>query len=308
MDGAEEDSVGADEWGRAVKLEDGDALHVVLAGLAQADVVVERQHPLRGDRGQQRPIEVDLLLQVLGGEELVANATREQSWEGHIQDIGADICVVLDVENEDAVLGGGEHCRHPLDKQGEERRKEPLLGHVLQPHRDAVGQHVICDDGDTQGANSRNAVDAVWREKRNITDIRDQVSVHGQRRSRSPQEIEQACEAVGAPGCEREMHPHSAVNANAFTEENKMKLLKDGNSEISKSSAHTEKVPSKKQQEPASKQTARQPWDGREGSLSSHLQDLTHRSQLVYKAVHGTCWFSQHNTKIIVSKSCLGHN
>lgn len=79
MDGAEEDSVGADEWGRAVKLEDGDALHVVLAGLAQADVVVERQHPLCGDRGQQRPIEVDLLLQVLGGEELVANATREQS-------------------------------------------------------------------------------------------------------------------------------------------------------------------------------------------------------------------------------------
>lgn len=79
MDGAEQDSVGADEWGRAVKLEDGDTLHVVLTGLAQADVVIERQHPLRGDHGQQRPIEVDLLLQVLRGEELVANATREQS-------------------------------------------------------------------------------------------------------------------------------------------------------------------------------------------------------------------------------------
>lgn len=74
----------------------------------------------------------------------------------------------------------------------------------------------------------------------------------------------------GHQDVEREMHPRSAVNANAFTEENKMKLLKDGNSEISKSSAHTEKVPSKKQQEPASKQTARQPWDGQEGSLSSH--------------------------------------
>ena len=161
MDGAEQDGVGADERGRAVELQDGDALHVVLTGLAQADVVVEGQHPLCGNHGQQGPVEVDLLLQVLRGEELVSNATREQSREGHIQDIGADVRVVLDVENEDAILGSGEHCCNPLHKQGQEGREEPLLGHVLQPHRDAVGEHVIRDDGDTQGADRRDTVDTI---------------------------------------------------------------------------------------------------------------------------------------------------
>lgn len=166
VDGAEQDRVGADERRRAVELQHGDALHVVLAGLAQADVVVEGQHPLRGNQGQQRPVEVDLLLQVLRGEELVSNATREQGWEGDVQDIGADVRVVLDVENKDAVLGGGEHGCHPLHKEGQEGRKEPLLGHVLQPHCDAVGEHVVRDDGDTQGADCSDTVNTIWREGR----------------------------------------------------------------------------------------------------------------------------------------------
>lgn len=169
MDGAEQDSVGADERGRAVELQDRDALHVVLTGLTQADVIIKGQHPLRGNHGQQGPVEVDLLLQVLGGEELVSNATREQSREGHVQYIGADVCVILDVENKDAILGGREHCRYPLHEQGQEGRKEPLLGHVLQPHRDTVGEHVVCDDGDTQSADCRDTVDTIWREERKIT-------------------------------------------------------------------------------------------------------------------------------------------
>lgn len=161
MDGAEQDRVGADERGRAVELEHGDTLHVVLAGLPQADVVIEGQHPLCGDQGQQGPVEVDLLLKVLGGEELVSDATREQSREGHVQDVGADVRVVLDVEHEDAILGGGQHCCHPLHEEGQEGRKEPLLGHVLQTHRDAVGEHVISDDGDAQGAHCCYAVDTI---------------------------------------------------------------------------------------------------------------------------------------------------
>lgn len=161
MDGPEQNRIGADERRRAVKLQHGHTLHVVLAGLAQADVVVEGQHPLRGNGGQQRPVEVDLLLQVLRGEELVPDATREQGREGDVQDVGADVRVILDVENEDAILGGGEHSRHPLHKEGQEGRQEPLLGHVLQPHRDAVGEHVVRDDGDTQRAHCSDTVNTI---------------------------------------------------------------------------------------------------------------------------------------------------
>lgn len=41
VDGPEEHSGGAEEGHRAVKAQQADALHVVLAGLAQAHVVVE---------------------------------------------------------------------------------------------------------------------------------------------------------------------------------------------------------------------------------------------------------------------------
>lgn len=44
VDGAEQNRVGRDERRRAVELEHRHALHVVLAGLAQANVVVERQN------------------------------------------------------------------------------------------------------------------------------------------------------------------------------------------------------------------------------------------------------------------------
>lgn len=97
MDGSEKNRVGGDERRRAVKLQHRDALHVVLAGLPQTDVVIERQHLeggqhrsyvnivhlfstsctqlsfvgylLRRNQPQQRPVQVDLLLEVLGGEE-----------------------------------------------------------------------------------------------------------------------------------------------------------------------------------------------------------------------------------------------
>lgn len=44
MNGPEQNRVGRDEGRRAVELQDGHTLHVVLAGLPQADVVVKWQN------------------------------------------------------------------------------------------------------------------------------------------------------------------------------------------------------------------------------------------------------------------------
>ena len=50
VDGPEEHRVRRDEGRRAVELQHRHALHVVLARLPQADVVVERQHLGEGER------------------------------------------------------------------------------------------------------------------------------------------------------------------------------------------------------------------------------------------------------------------
>lgn len=52
VDGPEQDGGRGDERGRAVKAQHRDALHVVLAGLAQTHVVVEREDLER--RGEER--------------------------------------------------------------------------------------------------------------------------------------------------------------------------------------------------------------------------------------------------------------
>lgn len=164
VDGSEEDGVGGDEGGQAVELEHGDALHVVLAGLAQADVVIEGQHALGGDGGQEAAVQVDPLLQVLGAEEL-ATAAGQQDGQADVQNAGAHVRVVLDVEDDDVLLAGGEHRRHALQEEPQQRGQEALLGHVGQPQGDAAGEHLVRDDGDLQCALSRHAVHPIYKER-----------------------------------------------------------------------------------------------------------------------------------------------
>lgn len=77
-----------------------------------------------------------------------------------------DVRVVLDVEHKHRFPFGGEHSRHALEEEGQQRGEEALLGHVLQPHSDAVGQHVVSDDGDAQCAEGRHLMEAVWKKER----------------------------------------------------------------------------------------------------------------------------------------------
>jgi len=105
-----------------------------------------------------------VLLQVLGGEVPPAarGAPRLQGGEGHVEDGAAHVRVVLDVEHEHRLPVGGEHGGHALQEEGEQVRQEAFLGHVLQAHRDAVGQHVIGDDGDAERAHGHHPVETVW--------------------------------------------------------------------------------------------------------------------------------------------------
>jgi len=159
VDGPKEGGGGGDEGGRAVELEDGDALHVVLAGLPQADVVIEGQHLQHGGTRQCHALHVQLLLQLLRAE--VAPAPRRQGREADVEHRAAHVRVVLDVEDEDVLLGRCKHGGHPFQEGGQQRGEEALLPHVLQPHRDAVGQHVLRDDDHAQDTLGRHAVDPV---------------------------------------------------------------------------------------------------------------------------------------------------
>lgn len=60
VDGPEQNRVRGHEGRRAVEVEGGDASHVVLAGFAQADVVVERHHSLHRIICQHRSVQVYL--------------------------------------------------------------------------------------------------------------------------------------------------------------------------------------------------------------------------------------------------------
>lgn len=122
---------------------------------------------LRGYQPEQSPVEVDLLLQLLRREErpFTRGASRLHRRKGHVEDGALHVSVVLDVEHEHRFPFGGEHGRYALKEEAEQRREEALLGHVLQTHRDAVGQHVVSDDGDTQRAEGHNAMDTIWKKE-----------------------------------------------------------------------------------------------------------------------------------------------
>lgn len=123
---------------------------------------------LRGYQPEQSPVEVDLLLQLLRREErpFAQGASRLHRRKGYVEDGALYVSVVLDVEHEHRLPFGGEHSRHALKEEAEQGGQEALLGHVLQTHRDAVGQHVVRDDGDTQRADGHDAMDTIWKKDR----------------------------------------------------------------------------------------------------------------------------------------------
>lgn len=121
---------------------------------------------LRRYQPEQSPVEVDLLLQILRRKErpFARSASRLHRRKSDVQDGALNVGVVLDVEHEHRFPRGGEHGGDALQEEAEQRREEALLGHVLQAHRDAVGQHVVGDDGDAQRAEGDGAVDAIWKD------------------------------------------------------------------------------------------------------------------------------------------------
>lgn len=166
VDGSEEDGIRRDERRQAVELQHGHALHVVLARLPKADVVVEGEDFLRGDPGKEAAVQVQPLLQLLRAEKLppafhgpagpppgpLGPLPRRGHGHGQadVEDAGADVRVVLDVKDDDVFGGGGEDAGDAVQELGEQQGEEALLGGVGQPQRDAVGQHFIGDDGDLE--------------------------------------------------------------------------------------------------------------------------------------------------------------
>lgn len=79
-----------------------------------------------------------------------------QHGHGHrqadVEDGSADICVILDVKDDNIFRGSGEDTSHAVQELGKQQGEEVLLRRVGQPQRDTVGQHFICDDGDLKKA------------------------------------------------------------------------------------------------------------------------------------------------------------
>lgn len=118
---------------------------------------------LRGYQPEQSPVEVDLLLKLLRREErpFTRGTSGLHRRKGYVEDGALHVGVILDVEHEYRFPFCGEHRRHTFKEEAEQWREEALLGHVLQAHRDAVGQHVIGDDGDTQGTEGHNTMETI---------------------------------------------------------------------------------------------------------------------------------------------------
>lgn len=115
---------------------------------------------LRRNEPEQSPVQVDLLLQFLRRKEGPRPGLHGR--EGDVEDGALHVGVVLDVEDEDGLAPGGEDGRHAVHEEAEQGRQEALLRHVLQAHRDAVGEHVVGDDGHAECAEGRGGVDAIW--------------------------------------------------------------------------------------------------------------------------------------------------
>ena len=128
---------------------------------------------LRWYQPEQSPVEVDLLLQLLRGEErpFTRDASRLHCRKGDVEDGALHVRVVLDVEHKHWLPFGGEHSRYALEEEAEQGREEALLGHVLQTHGDAVGQHVVSDDGDAQRAAAHDSMETIWRRDSRFTVI-----------------------------------------------------------------------------------------------------------------------------------------
>lgn len=126
---------------------------------------VSKIYLLRGNQPEEGPVEVDLLLQLLRREELLF-ALRPSGLhrrEGHVEDGALHVGVILDVEQEHRFPPGGEQGGYALEEEAEQGGEEALLGHVLQTHGDAVGQHVIGDDGDAQRAEGHHVMETIWK-------------------------------------------------------------------------------------------------------------------------------------------------
>lgn len=133
---------------------------------------VSRIYLLRGNQPEEGPVEVDLLLKLLRREEIpfAPWPSGLHRRKGHVEDGALHVGVILDVEQEHRFPPGGEHGGHALEEEAEQRGEEALLGHVLQTHGDAVGQHVISDDGDTERAEGHDVMDTIWETEFFISD------------------------------------------------------------------------------------------------------------------------------------------
>lgn len=110
---------------------------------------------------QPRSVQVQLLLQGLGGEE---PSTRQRSREAHVQDASRRrVQIRLDVEDENVLDRHRQHRRHALQEVTQQRGQEVLLGHVLKADGDAAAQHVLGDDEDAENTLGWDAVDAIWK-------------------------------------------------------------------------------------------------------------------------------------------------
>lgn len=185
MDGSEQDGVWRNKRRQAVKLQHGHTLHVVLARLAKADVVIKGKNFLGGNFREEAAVQVQPLLELLRAEELsastfnpsprlvpcLAESSRPlvclaEHGHGHrqadVEDSSADIRVVLDVKDDDVFRGGRQDAGHAIQELGEQQGEEMLLGGVGHPQCDAVRQHFIGDDGDLEEALRWHWVDAIW--------------------------------------------------------------------------------------------------------------------------------------------------
>lgn len=151
VDGSEEDGVGRDKWSQAVKLQYRHTLHVVLARLAEADVVIKRENFLGGDLSQKAPVQIQPFLELLRTEKLprlhasqqpaASKASRAMMGlpkhrhghrQGDVENGNTNICIILDVEDNNILRSSRQDLSHAVQELSEQQGQEVLLRGVGQ--------------------------------------------------------------------------------------------------------------------------------------------------------------------------------
>ena len=127
-----------------------------------------KPHLQRGQLREQHPLQIDPLLEKLWRVEHVPTVAHLLvDRETNVEDLRwrRDLRVVLDIDDEDVVLGRRDDGRESAQKEAVERGKEASVVDGIQTDCQTVVKHVVGDESHEQATRGLHNVDTVCNKR-----------------------------------------------------------------------------------------------------------------------------------------------